>query len=419
MFVIFNTKSSRYSRYINTFAALTGVGALFIFIVTKKIDDVTISTTNSTQYASNTTTTTLPTSTSSQPAILPLQPWEIGSMKKRKCRPPKGISRHCCIGSFSMGGSLRWKNHICNYTEKNYKKAEEYATSYLLSQQQEQPLSCDACRIADYLIASRKRLSFVGDSMMSQTHGGFECELTRRGYGVQRTKEPYKKRKGDGCRGWRNCVFSIKRFIVTKPNSNHDAEIAKGNMGEFFAIKLYRPQDSPNQTDVKEVILPLSDIVIFDHGLHWYPTEKDEFADSMKQYLQGYYDSNLTLLAWRETSAQHFDTVGGHYGMPTNTDKCTPKAGGTEQGYRMPIMRSAAQQVGLVWKSIEDTNFSALPLSKNDLVFLPFRKHTLPFHDLHSGAECTHYCHTPNLWLPLWRSIRLAFDQAFLAIPQQ
>ena len=195
MVVIFNTKSSRYSRYINTLAALMGVGLLLIFIVTKKINDVTISTTNSTQYASNTTTTTFPTSTSSQPAILPLQPWEIRSMKERKCRPPKGISTHCCIDLFSMGGSLRWNKHICNYTEKNYKKAEEYATSYLLSQKQEQPLSCDACRIADYLIASRKRLSFVGDSMMSQTHGGFECELMRRRYGVQRAKEPYKKKK--------------------------------------------------------------------------------------------------------------------------------------------------------------------------------------------------------------------------------
>ena len=48
-----------------------------------------------------------------------------------------------------------------------------------------------------------------------------------------------KRKKGDDCVFWRYCVFSIKRFIVTKPNSNHDAEITKGNIGELFAIKLY------------------------------------------------------------------------------------------------------------------------------------------------------------------------------------
>jgi hypothetical protein len=41
---------------------------------------------------------------------------------------------------------------------------------------------------------------------------------------------------------------------------------------------------------------------------------------------------------------------------------------------------------------------------------LPFFNLTAQLHYLHP-SECTHYCSTPYLWMPIWRSLRLAMDR--------
>jgi hypothetical protein len=53
---------------------------------------------------------------------------------------------------------------------------------------------------------------------------------------------------------------------------------------------------------------------------------------------------------------------------------------------------------------------------KRELVILPQRQFLLPLHDLHSsdGQDCTHFCSSPDLFLPAWRSLRIAMDDYFL-----
>jgi hypothetical protein len=47
---------------------------------------------------------------------------------------------------------------------------------------------------------------------------------------------------------------------------------------------------------------------------------------------------------------------------------------------------------------------------KNELIYLPYRGYAVPLHYIHPG-ECTHYCHHPHIWLPIWRSLRIAMDR--------
>ena len=74
-------------------------------------------------------------------------------------------------------------------------------------------------------------------------------------------------------------------------------------------------------------------------------------------------------------------------------------------------MRKAAQDAGFSWKKVTENSFLDEPVENNELVFLPFREYTLPLHYLHP-TECSHYCHTPFLWLPIWRNLRIAMDRA-------
>jgi hypothetical protein len=162
--------------------------------------------------------------------------------------------------------------------------------------------------------------------------------------------------------------------------------------------------------DLKEEVIPHSDIVVFDHGVHWTLNEKNIFARDMLRYLKGFRDSNLTLLAWRETSAQHFDSPGGHYFKRIQNKPCVPITS-SKEAFRRPIMEQSARDAGFKWKNILDKNFSETSVEREELVFLPFRKYTVPLDWLHPH-ECTHYCHSPFLWVQVWRNLRIALDRA-------
>jgi hypothetical protein len=72
---------------------------------------------------------------------------------------------------------------------------------------------------------------------------------------------------------------------------------------------------------------------------------------------------------------------------------------------------------------------SAMQPLKNgirEIAILPYYNFSAKLHDLHIildidsaknkteyRGECTHFCSTPFLWLPLWRSFRLAMDRQF------
>jgi hypothetical protein len=361
-----------------------------------------------------------------QPGILPLLPWEMESVNTRICQPPNittnsttitTIPQYCCMGSTSIGGRSRYKAKHCD-DKAIYKRVEEYAIEYLASNYKgvsDDDVACDSCRIVDLLLQHNLTLSFVGDSMTRQVGVGFECDLLRRGYAVTTRVLPWIKNKE--C-GWRYCIGQKIEMAIQEPFFEDDDQ---RKTASIYHYGVYRPSEQDDNAEVKQHIIATSDIVVFDFGLHWTPLEASDFGRAMTSFLRGFVpdnnnNNNLTLLAWRETSAQHFNADGGHFGNERRGDTCAAIQDASE-GFRFPLMKQAALDAGLTWTS--PLNFS-LSNEKNqpELVFLPFRDYTVPLHYLHPG-ECTHYCHSPHVWLPIWRTLRLAIDRAVRIKHQQ
>lgn len=165
-----------------------------------------------------------------------------------------------------------------------------------------------------------------------------------------------------------------------------------------------------------------SDIFVFDHGVHYNKGLKNLFTETMAKILQTASRPDirvkLKLLAWRQTTAQHFNASGGHFSASVRNHGCQPMY--TElEGFRLPAMRQALKRVAnFSWTDMLDTQHVDLEQVANkslnpEVVILPFRDFTRHMHDFHPVLEdCTHYCHTPFMWLPIWRSLRLAVDRA-------
>ena len=301
---------------------------------------------------------------------------------------------------------MMYKSRICNHSTAVYQRVQDHAAEYLQQMYPEDDDStCDVCWLVDQLLTHNLTLAFVGDSLTRQTGVGLECELLRRGYRVTSKKLPHTKLPG--C-SWRHCIGEKVRFSIQPPNSER--------LAHFYHYGVYRPGIKDNNTEIKQEVIAHSDIVVFDHGLHWTPNEAKAFKKEMTQYLQAFKDTNLTLVAWRETSAQHFNSSGGHYGIKREGNKCVPLGSNGEveaEGYRIPLMKDAASMAGLSWVNILDPPPDQAADTRNELVFLPYRNFTAPLYYMHPhDAECTHYCHTPFVWLPIWRNIRLALDRA-------
>jgi len=340
-----------------------------------------------------------------QSNIVPLFDWEIKSMVSRECRPPKWIPRTCCIGTLSAGGDLGFNQRLCNNTSI-YHDAHNYTVDYLQnhahvnSQQQQQP--CDVCRIVELLLQHNLTLSFQGDSMTRQTFSGLECDLHRRGYRVETIAKRWADRASDT--QWRIGITDTVELSVQLPLS---ANYSWNQTARIVYYAMYRP--AFDNLEVKRII-DNSDIVVFDHGLHWCPIVVGEFRRDTTTLLRAYVDSNLTMVAWRQTSSQHFPTVGGHW-IPGAKWTCGKMDQNDTLGYHWLDMVNASKVVGLPIVNAMDADFQEQPRSTNELVFLPYREYTAPLHYMHA-EDCSHYCSTPYIWLPIWRSLRFGMDRA-------
>jgi hypothetical protein len=192
-------------------------------------------------------------------------------------------------------------------------------------------------------------------------------------------------------------------------------------MGRIKFYAVYIPTPIPEAIELEiDTIVNGADLLVFDHGLHYAPSHQSQkFLDESLLLLAGLRRrASLKLLAWRETSAQHWNTTGGYFYPGTSAgdfmrQPCTP-IGSPEyvKGFRLPLMAQAANDTGFRIRNVLDPTFTTSPLEADDLVVLPFRAYSSMAHGLHpERADCTHFCHTPFFWLPLWRTLRLAMDR--------
>jgi hypothetical protein len=167
------------------------------------------------------------------------------------------------------------------------------------------------------------------------------------------------------------------------------------------------------------LILNSSDVVVFDHGLH-FPEDAppiksfDTAIDALlPAFLHGIRHSRSKLVAWRETSAQHFGTPRGYWKSSdfVNQSQCVPQKEETG-GFWLPQMVRACDRANMTLLNAFAKDFVAgmLPVHDNQIILLPFFNYTRELHYNHP-SECTHYCSTPYLYLLTWRGLRLALER--------
>jgi hypothetical protein len=326
-------------------------------------------------------------------AYLPLLPWEVESMgANRTCNAPDGFPDYCCIGS---GHADTYEPVACNLTLPVYERNERMALDSLPplpSRIQSRDMECDWCRIIDILLENNLTMAFHGDSLTQQSFVNVECELRRRGmYHVEVKVIPISD-------DWWRLRF-IRELHVSKL-SDHSAD---GNVA-VAKLRLYKAF-FPDLSNVTEFIVSDNNVIVFDYGLHYDPNENG-FTEAMTSLLHVLLPvaerGDLKMLAWRETSAQHFDKPGGHYYSEFDKVGCFPLE------YTVGVGDERRRDMEKIVESMS--------LTDAQLTLLPFREYTSQFHELHptQGRDCTHYCTTPSFALYESRQVRIAMEDALL-----
>lgn len=269
---------------------------------------------------------------------------------------------------------------------------------------------CDICDVLDILLRHGLRVAIIGDSVNYQSVYGFECELHRRNYSFTRTHSNRKKEEG-----WRFGMGDIDTY-----------EISRGEeTAEVVNYVIYRP--SRKLVDVDEVMSAGFDVVMLNFGVHW--TDRAEYETDMAKLFHRLWArrSGTKLLVWRETTAQHFANPGGEFTLAAyKAELCKPVRfadhGTGAYQWRDATVAAAARKVGFDVRFANDTRGGATEKEWNAdaLAWIPFYNFTLQLSDLHPRqggdglglGECTHFCSTPHLWMPIWKGLRVSLERA-------
>jgi hypothetical protein len=190
-------------------------------------------------------------------------------------------------------------------------------------------------------------------------------------------------------------VFQDSKRSMENRLATSDEKIA----GTFVLFPIYRPNP-----DAVPLIANKSDIVIFDHGLHYLENEREKFESEILNFASTMqeYDPTIPLL-WRQTSSQHFNSSGGYFDksvMDKSKRQCVPHGDKKHIDFHHEAIEK-------VFQKLRNQNFS------HQTGVIPFREYTSHFVQLRAfqTGDCTHFCHLPSFWLYLWRQLRLELDQ--------
>ena len=210
--------------------------------------------------------------------------------------------------------------------------------------------------LSDLGLLDRQQLEH--DPLTRQTFRGLECEFMRRGYVLDIKETKWNRTEG---LFWRLGIQTVTDVRVTRPNGTLGT---KNGTGRIKFYNMYRPLKDNSEMGI---VLDEADIVVFDHGLHWHPGQKEAFRADMATLLSSFRNrTDLKLVAWRETSAQHYNTTGGHFYQRNNKDflqqKCVPIPLGERQDFRLRLMQNATLSAGMELANVLDSYFAAKPI---------------------------------------------------------
>ena len=229
----------------------------------------------------------------------------------------------------------------------------------------------------------------VGDSLMYQAAAGLECSWLR--YGCNQSNTAAKQKKRD--QRWKYGVSNIERWNVSCGGERADAPEVQ------FWLQ-YRPYEDMGQV---EEMLSIADVFVFNSGLHYRRSQVDKYRNQTVAWLERVFkwasgDPSRRFAVWRETSAQHRDSLGGEWNTPRNSTTCVPLKWDEAHPYqwRDRLVKQWSAEVGF--------GPSAVPLH-----WIPFYDFTVHLSTLHPGAasncDPSHYCQHPALWSPVWSNL--------------
>jgi len=387
--------------------------------------------------------------------IVDLLEWEKASLEafshpnvtqktlQQTCQPPPGVSKTCCLGSFSAGGGVtdQFRYQCIPSLRSSGNKNETSAMDSLRQHTQEffrdNPVAehhdqkCDACRIVDLARRHNLTIAFMGDSIHSQVMDGLICELERRSYQVTVEKVDHNPNKETSYPYRRHSVsFNYRIHSPTWGNSTFLPQVVTIQFHMMYLLPLIH-------SDAISNITAQADVVVLGFGLHWWYDNaspfvlkrRDNYLSQMKELFGNItQQGHVRLLLHRETSAQHFDADGGDFSLWYDyrdklSNECQPlNSHSSTLLWREQAIEKAALDSGtnLI---VAGPNMPPLtPRSNNnktanEVVVLPYLNFTSPHHGLHPHQEgqqdCTHFCSSPFMYYPLWRSLRFAFDRQF------
>ena len=348
------------------------------------------------------------------------------------CQPPDGVSSVCCLGGASTGGDMSINNrHMCSQSMLNGTAMEAMRQDVQEFFQQnpndpkQSPWKCDVCWIVELARRRKLRIAFVGDSTQAQTTDGLACELERRGYIVEQ-EIMHVNQDHDGSWTPRRHLRT-RKLHIRSPFWDDDDDAVTIHYYQMYLLPAIEP------TEMTEIIAN-TDVLVLGFGLHWWYTNDtphtfrraESYVVAMKTFfrrvaLQG----DLQLLVHRESTAEHYDSPGGDgYVWSQNNDaskshQCQPiDSSDTVAYWRERSVAKAAQQAGFDLITAGPDMPPYNETGNNEVVALPYYYFTEKQYSMHPYQrdfvqDCTHYCSSPFLYMPLWRSLRFAMDRQF------
>jgi len=324
-------------------------------------------------------------------------------------------------------------------------------------------IPCDICQLVEHLRSHNFTLTMIGDSMHAQVWEGLVCELARRNYLIPRESVSYLGMKN---RSLYHDVMYTDTLSVRSPVWSNNTPPVSMKFHRLYRVPVQ------NQSHLAE-ILEETDVLVMGFGLHWHhsalgnPTilQKDTYTNVMSDFLTQVQQYNVSVVVHRETSAQHFDSPGGAYELYDDRDNSNSSLRCVVNNehirphsslyWRERAVEVASQHAGFQYHVVDGRTRgsirrqrknrrrlggsssndavilnSTLPSSSNRteeeeethtvrprLFVLPYHNFTHRFHRMHPTnrepdklQDCTHYCGSPFLYMPLWRPLRLILD---------
>ena len=349
------------------------------------------------------------------------------------CQTPPGIPETCCLGSFSSGGAVqpRFRNQ-CSQPMQNLGLLQQATHDFFeqnpvtVPNQDNQLVKCDVCQIMDLARQHNLSIVLIGDSMQLQVMDGLICELTRRHFTL--VSDEWVKPQN----------ISDELGIYHKHSNTRVLRISSPlwNTQQIVTIRYHQIYMVP-LNEVGGDFLALTaeaDILVLGFGLHWSSgpvyngkTEYDYVRSMSETFTDVSKQGRVKLLVHRESSAEHFDT--DHAGEWNFWDKkpaeersreCHPTSPANPAFYwRENAIARAANRSG---HSLVFAGPTMPPPStrSSEVVVLPYynftskHPHMHPHRDGNRDDDCAHFCGSPYLYYPLWRSLRFAMDRSFL-----